>query len=103
MLHQCVVRALAALGRKDAAEERLNQLLDKVQFEGEAATLLAELHLGREQASDRTLDLANRAVRFSDGVAGLRLLARVHDARNEPELSRQALDDAKALLEKRAG
>jgi tetratricopeptide (TPR) repeat protein len=96
-------RALVALGRKSEAEERLNNLLSQVQFEGRAAALLAELHLGREWASDRTLDLAKRTVRFGGGVEGLELLARVHDARNEPELAKKASAEAKALLAKRAG
>ena len=96
-------RTLVALGRTDEAEERLNNLLSEVQFEGRAAALLAELHLARGSASDRTLDLAKRTVRFGGGVEDFNLLARVHDARDEPELAKEASDRAKALLAKRAG
>jgi tetratricopeptide (TPR) repeat protein len=92
-------RALVALGRNDEAEERLNQLLNDHQISGEAAALLAELHLKRSLSSDRTLELAERAVRFDRGVEALELLARVHGARNELGESQQASERARKMRE----
>ncbi|MBW2387822.1 MAG: tetratricopeptide repeat protein [Deltaproteobacteria bacterium] len=92
-------RALVALGRKDEAEERLNQLLNDHQIHGEAAALLAELQLARGLSSDRTLDLAKRAVRFGGGVEALELLARVHGERDELAESQQASEQARIMRE----
>jgi tetratricopeptide (TPR) repeat protein len=96
-------RALIALGRRDEAEERLNKLLDRVQYEGAAAALLVGLHLDRALSADRTLDLAKRAVRFGGGIEGLNLLARVYVARHEPDLAKRATDRVTEILKKRAG
>lgn len=70
-------RALVASERQEAAEQRLDQLLAVHPYDGEAAALLAELRLSRGVVTDRTLELANRAVRFGGGEQASELLSRV--------------------------
>jgi len=78
-------RALLALGRGEEARTRLDAVIDEHAFDADAARLLAELQLERQVVSDRTLDLAKRAVRFGGGAEALQLLARVEKARGESE------------------
>jgi tetratricopeptide (TPR) repeat protein len=96
-------RALIARGRARAAEERLEALLEDHPYEGGAAAQLAELHLARGLGTDRTLELAQRAVRFGGGADALELLSRVHRQRDEPERASRAAARARALREKRGG
>ncbi|MCP4039952.1 MAG: tetratricopeptide repeat protein [bacterium] len=96
-------RALAALERTAEAEKRLDELMDNHQFDAPAALLLAQLQLDRQEVTERTLDLARRAVRFGGGAEALQLLARVHDARGETDEAGRATEQARSLLEREAG
>ena len=93
------IRAQQAAGGGDGIETRLESLRDLEPFNGEVSRMLAELRLGRSQTDAETLDLARRAVRFGGGIDELELLARVHAARNETELAREASERAEALAE----
>lgn len=68
---------LARLGRPEAAEQRLEDLLDEYPFDAKAALALAGLRLERGAERDRTLELARRAVRFGGGPEAKALLERV--------------------------
>ena len=63
---------------------------------------LVELHLERGLATERTLGLAERAVRFGGGADALDLLERVHQFRNEPERASEAAARARALRERQS-
>jgi len=81
---------LVGLGRREEAERRFAELLGEHPYDAAAAAHLAELLLAREAETDRTLELARRAVRFGGGPEAYELLARVHRSRGEPELASQA-------------
>jgi len=81
---------LVGLGRREEAESRLAELLGEHPYDAAAAARLAELLLAREAEADRTLELAQRAVRFGGGPEAYELLARVHRRRGEPDLAREA-------------
>jgi tetratricopeptide (TPR) repeat protein len=68
---------LVALGRREAAEERLETLLREHPYDVEAAIALAELRLARGAERERTLELARRAVHFRGGPDAEALLERV--------------------------
>jgi tetratricopeptide (TPR) repeat protein len=78
-------RAAAALlaqsGRADEAEQRLEEHLREHAYDAKAAMQLADLRLARGAASDATLELAKRAMRFRGGSEAHELLVRVHRAR----------------------
>jgi Tfp pilus assembly protein PilF len=95
--------ALVASGQPQAAEQRLEALLEEHPYEAGAAAQLVELHLARGLGSDRTLELANRAVRFGGGADALDLLSRVHRQRDEPDQASRAAASARALREGRDG
>jgi len=90
-------KALVALGREAAAEERLARLLERDPTAADAAAALADIHLARGLASERTLELAGRAVRFGGGPEALDRLARVHRQRGEPEPAAEADGRAQGL------
>jgi tetratricopeptide (TPR) repeat protein len=81
---------LIRLGRPEEAERRLSDLLEEHPYDAQAAIRLAELLLAREAETDRTLELARRAVRFGGGAEAYALLGRVHERRGESELAREA-------------
>jgi predicted Zn-dependent protease len=90
-------QALAASGRTSEAEKRLRGLLSEHPYDAGAAAALAQIQLDRGAASERTLELAQRAVRFGGGAEALDLLSRIHKARNEPESASEADARARAL------
>jgi tetratricopeptide (TPR) repeat protein len=92
-------KVLVARGDVAAAAERLDALLLQHPFQAEAAALRARLDLERGVATARTLERALRAARFGGGVEALELLARVYEARDDPELAAQAAERARALRE----
>ena len=92
-------KVLVARGDVAAAAERLDALLVEHPFQAEAAALRARLDLERGIATARTLERALRAARFGGGVEALELLARVYEARDDPELAAQAAERARALRE----
>jgi tetratricopeptide (TPR) repeat protein len=92
-------KILVARGEADAAVERLDALLVQHPFQAEAAALRARLDLERGVATARTLERALRAARFGGGVEALDLLARVYQARDDPELAAQVAERARALRE----
>jgi tetratricopeptide (TPR) repeat protein len=94
--------ALLALDRAEEAEARLRALLHDYPYDARAAAKLAEIELRRGSPSDRTLELAKRAVHFGGGAPALELLARVHQQRGEPERATEAADRARQLREGRA-
>ena len=96
-------RALLTSGQPQPAGERLEAVLKDHPYDAEAAAALVEIHLARGLGTDRTLDLANRAVRFGGGAEALELLSRVHGQRNEPEQASQAAARARALRESHDG
>ncbi|MBW1687770.1 MAG: tetratricopeptide repeat protein, partial [Deltaproteobacteria bacterium] len=81
---------LVRLDRREEAERRLAELLREHPYDAAAAARLAELRLEREAETDRTLELARRAVRFGRGPEAYELLARVHQRRGEAELASEA-------------
>jgi thioredoxin-like negative regulator of GroEL len=92
-------RALVASGKPGQAEERLDALLLEHPFEAEAAAERARLELERGVATPRTLERAQRAVRFGGGADALELLGRVYAQRDEPGPAAQAAERARALRE----
>jgi tetratricopeptide (TPR) repeat protein len=92
-------RALITSGEFAQAEQRLDALLLEHPFDAEAAAERARLDLERGVATPRTLERAQRAVRFGGGADALELLSRVHAQRDEPELSARAAEQAQALRE----
>jgi tetratricopeptide (TPR) repeat protein len=97
---RAAARALLASGEARAAEERFEALLREHPYESGAAAELAALQLERGVATGRTLERANRAVRFGGGADALDLLSRVHARRNEPERASEAAARAQALRER---
>jgi predicted Zn-dependent protease len=89
-LQRASAELLVSLGRRAEAEERLAELLQDHPYQAGAAARLAELRLEREAETDRTLELARRAVRFGGGPEAYELLARVHRRRGEAELAAEA-------------
>jgi tetratricopeptide (TPR) repeat protein len=96
-------RVLVAAGRPREAEARLDQLLTRRAYDGDAAAMLVGLRLDRQETGDETLELANRAVRFGGGPEALDLLSRVHTARGETDLAVQAAGRAQDLRDRLAG
>lgn len=96
-------RALVAMDRSQAAEERLAALLESHPYEGGVAAQLAELELARGVATDHTLERARRAVRFGGAAAAWDLLSRVHRQRGESEGAVRAAERAEELREKGGG
>jgi tetratricopeptide (TPR) repeat protein len=95
-------RALAASGEREKAEARLAEILEQQPWNADAARELAGLQLAGGPATERTLELAQRAVRFGGGAPALDLLARVHEQRNEPDQAADAAARARAVREKSA-
>jgi tetratricopeptide (TPR) repeat protein len=87
---------LVSLARREEAERRLAELLREHPYDGAAAARLAELRLDREAETDRTLELARRAVRFGAGPEAYELLSRVHRRRGEVEPAAEASRKAEA-------
>jgi tetratricopeptide (TPR) repeat protein len=96
-------RLLAARGEGDEAAKRLDALLLRHPYEGEAAALRAQIDLDHGEATARTLERARRAVRFSGGVEALELLGRVHAERGEKDQAAQVAQRVRALREKARG
>ena len=92
---------LLATGRVADAEERLEELLSRHPYHSDAASALARMRLERGDSSERSLELAQRAVRFGMDIETLGLLSRVHQLREEPELA-QAAERRAGSLEARA-
>jgi tetratricopeptide (TPR) repeat protein len=92
-------RALVAGGKPAQAEERLDALLLAHPLEAEAAAEWVRLDLERGVATPRTLERAQRAVRFRGGADALELLGRVYAQRDEPELAAEAAKRAQTLRE----
>jgi len=90
---------LLALGRSELAERRLEAALASDPYDGLAAWQLAGIQLTRKSTSDRTLELARRAVRFHPSAAAYELLSRVHELREEHDAAQRAAERAKALQE----
>jgi tetratricopeptide (TPR) repeat protein len=89
-LQRAAAELLVGLGRREQAERQLAELLREHPYDAPAAARLAELLLTREAETDRTLELARRAVRFGGAPEAYELLSRVHQRRGEPELASQA-------------
>jgi len=95
-------RALIASGKLAEAEQRLDGLLLEHPLDAEAAAERVRLDLARGIATPRTLERAQRAVRFGGGAEALDLLSRVHAERGEVQPAAQAAESARALREKQA-
>jgi len=76
---------LIALGRAEAAEVRLEQLLARDPYDPWGPLQLARLRIERGAESDRTLVLARQAVRFRGGPEAEALLARLEGQGDEPQ------------------
>jgi tetratricopeptide (TPR) repeat protein len=86
---------LARAGRNQEAEARLEDLLWERPHHSEAATRLVALRLSRGAGQEpRTLELAERAVKFLGGAPAYQALADVHDARGDAEKAKEARDKA---------
>jgi Tfp pilus assembly protein PilF len=90
-------QALAALDRGAEAEGRLLEVLEGDPTDLDAAAALVELRLGRGDSAERTLELANRGVRFGGGAEALDRLSRVHAARGETESASETAARAEKL------
>jgi tetratricopeptide (TPR) repeat protein len=90
-------QALIAAGRLEEATERLKALGALHPYDAQVAMALLELEIERGIATQRTLALARRAVRFGGGADALDLLSRVHLMRNEPERAAAAAQRARSL------
>lgn len=87
---------LVALGRRDEADARLQELLALDPYDWRAAARLAELRLERNAGSDKdsALALAERAVRFGGAPESYDVLARVQRARGDAGSAEQATKHA---------
>jgi tetratricopeptide (TPR) repeat protein len=86
-----IAELLRAAGRGAEAETKLEDLLWEIPHHAEAARQLALLRLARKAGAEpRTLELAQRAVRFRGGPDAYRALAAVHDVRGETSQAEQA-------------
>ena len=92
-------RILRGDGKAEAAEERLEALLEEHPYAAAAAMQLVEIQLERGPGTDRTVELASRALRFGGGADAAELLGRVYTSRNEPERATEATARARALRE----
>jgi tetratricopeptide (TPR) repeat protein len=92
-----LAQVLAAAGRTAEAEARLEDMLWERPHHAEAALQLALLRLERAAGAEpRTLELAQRAVRFRGGADAYRVLAEVLEARGESEPAAKAREKAAA-------
>jgi tetratricopeptide (TPR) repeat protein len=92
-----LAQLLAAAGRQAEAEAKLEDMLWERPHHAEAARQLALLRLERDAGAEpRTLELAQRAVRFRGGAEAYRVLAEVLEARGESEPAAQAREKAAA-------
>lgn len=97
-------RIAARSGQRAEAMRRLEMLLEEIPWHATAALELARLRLEGSDASDRTLELAERAVLFRGGEPAARLLIRIHEARGETERAAEitrAIRDGKAIPPRR--
>jgi len=97
-------RLAAQSGERTEAMRRLEMCLEEIPWHAAAALELARLRLEGSDPSDRTLELAERAVLFRGGEPAARLLARVHEARGEAERAaeiRRAIREGKAIPPRR--
>jgi tetratricopeptide (TPR) repeat protein len=76
-LQRSAAELLVSLGRPEEAEKRLERLLERDPYDGRAALRLAQLRVQRGAEAERTLALAQRAVRFGGGPEAKALLVRV--------------------------
>ncbi len=90
-------RARAAAGDPDRAARQLDALLLEHPCEANLAVERARLDLARGVATLRTLERAQRAVRFRGGVEALEMLSQVHRARNETDQAAEAAERARVL------
>jgi tetratricopeptide (TPR) repeat protein len=81
------VQQLLVSGRVSEAQARLEALLARHPYQARAASALIEMHLDQGEISQRTVELAHRAVRFGRNTDTLERLGQVHRRRNEPELA----------------
>ena len=79
--------------RLEEAETRWEEFLREHPWDARAAIALATLRLDREADLDRSLELAQRAVRFRGGPAAKSLLAQVYEQRGEAELAAEVRRD----------
>jgi tetratricopeptide (TPR) repeat protein len=89
--------ALSALGRAADSEARLEALLRHHPLEAETAKELVERHLAAGAVTERSVDLAQRIVRFGDRATGLDLLSRVYEGQGRADLAAQTAEEARAL------
>ncbi len=92
--------ALAALGRRAEAEQRLAEIVVRHPLDRSAAEQLAALQLERGAVSAKTVALARRAIRLGGGPQAWELLSRIHAARGDPEKAASAGERARALSER---
>jgi len=81
---------LLSASRVPEAERRLETLLRQHPYDARASLALAQIRLERGDTSDRSLELAQRAVRFGRSADALELVSRIHRMRGESELADQA-------------
>lgn len=96
-------RALIASGRSDEAAQRLDALLLEHPYEAAAAEERARLDLAQGQVTPRTVERAQRAVRFRGGVEALELLSEVYAQQGDSEQAAAAAERARTLREAMAG
>jgi len=81
-----IAKLLASAGRLTEAESRLETLLWERPHHADAARELVLLRLARSAGTEpRTLELAQRGVRFGGGAEAKEVLARVFEARGDQE------------------
>jgi tetratricopeptide (TPR) repeat protein len=84
------------------AEQRWEALLREHPWDAGGARALARLRLNRGDTSDRSLELARRAVMFQGGPEARDLLVEMHRARGEPERAAQVLEQLEAITSETA-
>lgn len=92
--------ALARAGKPEQAEARLEAQLAEDPADPAVVEQLVKLQLDRNAVTDRSLELANRAVRFGGGAEALDLLSQVHERRGESAEASQAAERARNLRDK---
>jgi tetratricopeptide (TPR) repeat protein len=95
-------RALRAAQQFDQASKRIDALLHEHPYEGKAAAEQVAMDLERNTVTARTLDRANRAVRFGGGVDSLDQLSEVHARLGQNEDAARIAARAKLIREKQA-
>ena len=93
---------VARRGQLDLAEERWERLLREHPWDAATSIALTQLRLDRGDTSERSLELARRAVMFGGGAEAHNLLIRIHEARGEADQAAEVTRRLEAAVSRTA-